>query len=97
MIRTPREIRKLGFAGEENPIYLRLVSVGSAEVHQMIEWATVNLPGKSPTRGADLAYIGVARTSGLPLVSVDGGLHKFKYVGVEIYYPSEMLEIWGMA
>jgi hypothetical protein len=82
---------------EENPVALRLKPLGEAEVQEILAWVSSSLPGKSPTRGADLAYVGVARASGLPLVSLDHGLHQFASAGVAVYYPGELLKIWGIA
>lgn len=92
--RSPRELRQLGFMTEENPIAFRLKAIGQTEVQETLAWISSELPGKSPTRGADLAYAWVARTSGLPLVSLDKGLHQFTGHGVSVYYPAELLAKW---
>lgn len=97
LTRSPRELRQLGFMTKEDPIVLRVRSLGEVEVQEILGWASERLPGRSPTRGADLAYIGVARTTGLPLVSLDHGLHQFNSVGVAVYYPADLLKEWGIA
>ena len=94
--RSPRELRQLGFMTEENPVVLRLKAIGEAQVQEILAWVSANLPGKSPTRGADLAYVGVARESGLPLVSLDRGIHQFTSAGVAVYYPDDLLRLWGI-
>lgn len=97
LTRSPRELRQLGFMSRENPVVLRLRSIGEDEVQAIIGWASENLTGRSPTRGADLAYVGVARAAGLPLVSLDRGLHEFNSVGVAVRYPVDLLKEWGVA
>ena len=95
--RSPRELRQLGFMTEENPVALRLKTIGEAEVQEVLAWVSAQLPGKSPTRGADLAYVWVARASGLPLVTLDKGLHFFTSAGVSVYYPGDLLTKWESA
>jgi predicted nucleic acid-binding protein len=95
LARSPRELRQLGFMTEENPVALRLKTIGEAEVQEILAWVSSELPGKSPARGADLAYVWVARKSGLPLVSLDEGMHTFTSAGVNVYYPGDLLKIWG--
>jgi|CXWL01.1.fsa_nt_gi predicted nucleic acid-binding protein len=93
--RSPRQLRQLGFMTEENPVAFRLRTIGQAEVQETLAWVSSQLPGKSPTRGADLAYAWVARTSGLPLVTLDKGLHQFTGAGISVYYPGDLLTKWG--
>jgi predicted nucleic acid-binding protein len=93
--RSPREVRALGFLTEENPIAVKLKTIGEAEVEAAITWVASQLPGRSPTRGADLAYAWVARASGLPLVTLDSGLHEFTGHDVRVYYPGDLLVKWS--
>ena len=93
--RSPRELRQLGFMTEKDPVTLRLKTIGAAEVEKALAWVSSKLPGKSPTRGADLAYVWVAQESGLPLVTLDKGLHQFKDAGLDVLYPGELLARWG--
>jgi predicted nucleic acid-binding protein len=95
--RTPRKLQELGFMTEQNPIALRLKSIGEPEVQAVLAWVSSVFPGKSPTRGADLAYVWVARESGLPLVTLDNGLHQFREAGLQVYYPGELLAKWTAA
>jgi len=93
--RSPREVRQLGFMTEDEAIAVRLRTVGEAEAQATIAWVSSQMPGRSPTRGADLAYAWVARATGLPLVTLDKGLHEFTGYGVRVYYPGDLLAKWS--
>ncbi len=95
LTRSPRELRQLGFMTEIDPVPFRLRAIGETEVQEMLAWISSQLPGKSPTRGADLAYVWVARASRLPLVSLDKGLHQFTSAGVSVCYPGDLLSKWS--
>jgi predicted nucleic acid-binding protein len=92
--RTPRELRVLGVFTEVNPLQFEMEPIDAAFVQEITTWLIAVMPGQVPTKGADLAYLGVARRRGLPLVTLDGGLHRFKGAGVDVCYPSELLARW---
>jgi len=89
--RSPRELQQLGFMTAHDPVTIRLVAIGEIEVEKTLAWVSSTFPGKSPTKGADLAYAWVARQSRLPLVTNDNGLHQFKNAGIDVYYPAEFM------
>lgn len=92
--RRPREIRKLGFFTETDPLSVRLRPVAEEQVRDIMDWMSTHMNGKMPTRGADLAYIGVAVNAELPLVTLDRGLLQFAEAGLRVYTPQEMLKAW---
>jgi predicted nucleic acid-binding protein len=92
--RSPRELRQLGFMTEKNPIILNFHSIGVAELEIILAWLSSAMPGRCPTRGADLAYAWVAKQRGIPLVTLDRGLHQFVDAGLKVHYPSDLLAIW---
>ena len=94
--RSPREIRRLGFFTEDDPLYVELRPVDERLVQSILQWMQNKMRGQSPTRGADLAYVAVAVDLNLPLVTLDNGLRKFKDAGLPIYSPQEKLDEWNL-
>ena len=87
--------RELWFLTEENRIQMNLIALDEVEIQRFLLWMSSAMAGQSPTRrGADLAYACVAKKRGLPLVTLDNGLHKFAAAGLEVYSPSDLLAIW---
>ena len=75
---------------EDKPMSMHLRSIGEPEVQRMLGWLTSKCSGKSPTRGADLAYLLVALEAGVPLVTLDTGLRSFSEFGADVYFPGEI-------
>ncbi|MBC7350612.1 MAG: PIN domain-containing protein [Candidatus Aminicenantes bacterium] len=93
--RSPREVRKLGFFTIDDPLYVELRPVDEGLVSSFLNWMESKMPGQSPTRGADLAYVAVAVDANLPLVTLDNGLRSFKDAGLAVYTPQEKLDEWN--
>lgn len=95
--RSPRQLQELGFMRQDNALTIEVRSLGIGELQRFLDWATATFPGRSPTGGADLAYVSVALETRAALVTNDRGLHEFGGRDVTIHYPGDLLAAWGMA
>jgi predicted nucleic acid-binding protein len=93
--RRGRELKQLGFMTETDPLSIAFHGIGEPEVQRMLEWLMKNCPGRTPTRGADLAYLIVALETNGRLVTLDKGLMEYRSCGANVYYPNEMVMLWS--
>ena len=89
--RSPRDTNQLGFMTKANPMQLKLLCLGEAEVTDLIAWLSQAFPQRVPTRGGDLAYLWVAWKFHIPLVSLDGGMLRYSGPDAEVISPAQGL------